>query len=157
MAIRIILSSKYLFLVTRKKFDFAQPQQWQKVASLNRKIQTSIRPHFEKQRNTSQHVKMGEEADSILYSFGLSDNDRKKYNTVSNKSEAHFVRQRNPIYEWRSIICVTGKGEPVDSFITSPYQLAEHYNYRDLHDEMSDPRSDCCGLTRFKSIREITN
>ena len=38
---------------------------------------------------------VGEEADAILYSFGLSDNDRKKYNTVSNKFEAHFVEQRN--------------------------------------------------------------
>ena len=37
---------------------------------------------------------MREEADSILYrySFALSDDDRKKYNTVSNKSEAHFVK-----------------------------------------------------------------
>ena len=26
--------------------------------------------------------------------------------------------------------------EPVDSFITSLYWLAEHFNYRDLHDEM---------------------
>ena len=42
---------------------------------------------------------MGEEADSILYSFGLGDDDRKKYYTVSNKSEAHSVKQRNPIYE----------------------------------------------------------
>ena len=40
-----------------------------------------------------------EEADGFLYSFGLSDEDRKKYNTVSNKSEDHFVKQRNPIYE----------------------------------------------------------
>ena len=29
------------------------------------------------------------------------------------------------------------EGEPVDSFITSlSYQLADHCNYRDLHDEM---------------------
>ena len=42
---------------------------------------------------------MREETGSILYSFGLSDDDRKKYNTVSNKSEAHFVKPRNPIYE----------------------------------------------------------
>ena len=33
-----------------------------------------------------------EESDGILYSFGLSDNDRKKYNAVSKKSEAHFVK-----------------------------------------------------------------
>ena len=28
------------------------------------------------------------------------------------------------------------EGESVDSFITSLYRLAEHCNYRDLHDEM---------------------
>ena len=36
---------------------------------------------------------MREEADSILYLFGSSNDDRKKYNTVSNKSEAHFVNE----------------------------------------------------------------
>ena len=46
---------------------------------------------------------MGEEADGVLYSFGLSDDDRKKNNTVSNKSEDHFVKRRNPIYEQRSV------------------------------------------------------
>ena len=35
---------------------------------------------------------MGEEADGVLYSFGLSNDNRKKYNTVSNKSEDHFVK-----------------------------------------------------------------
>ena len=28
------------------------------------------------------------------------------------------------------------EGEPMDSFITSLFWLVEHYNYRDLHDEM---------------------
>ena len=51
---------------------------------------------------------MREEADGILYSFGLSDDNRKKYNTVANKSEAHFVKRKNPIYE-RSLICVDRK------------------------------------------------
>ena len=55
---------------------------------------------------------MGEEANGILYSFGLSDNDRKKHNTISNKSEAHpFVEQRNPIYARRSLIYVDRKKE----------------------------------------------
>ena len=42
---------------------------------------------------------MGDEADDILYSFGLSDDEQKKYGTVSHKFEAHFIKQRNPIYE----------------------------------------------------------
>ena len=37
---------------------------------------------------------MREEADGILYLFGLRDDDI-KYNTVSNKSKAHFVKRRN--------------------------------------------------------------
>ena len=52
---------------------------------------------------------MTEEADCILYLLGLSNDDRKKYNTVSNKSKAHFVKRRNPIYEGRSLICVDRK------------------------------------------------
>ena len=44
---------------------------------------------------------IGEEADGIFYSFGLSDDDRKKYNTVKNKSKDHFVKWRKLIYKWR--------------------------------------------------------
>ena len=54
---------------------------------------------------------MREEADGILYSFGLSDDNRQKYNTVSNKCKAHFVKQRNPIYKRTSLICVDRKKE----------------------------------------------
>ena len=32
------------------------------------------------------------------------------------------------------------EGEPVDSFITLLYRLAEHRNYRDLYDEMIQDR-----------------
>ena len=54
------------------------------------KHQTSLRTV----KKPSQHVNLfnEEEANGILYSFGLSDDDRRKYNIVSNKSEAHFVK-----------------------------------------------------------------
>ena len=55
---------------------------------------------------------MGEEAGGILYSLGLSDDDRrKKYNTVSNKSKVHFVKRRNPICKRRSLIYIDRKKE----------------------------------------------
>ena len=81
---------------------------------------------------------MGEEADADLYSFGLSDYDRKKHNTVTNKSKDHFVKQRNLIYKQRKFnMYRQEKGEPVDWFITLlSYCLADHCNYHDLHDEM---------------------
>ena len=54
---------------------------------------------------------MGEESDGVLYLFGLSNDDRKKYNTVLNKSEDHFVNQRNLIYDQRNLIFVDRKKE----------------------------------------------
>ena len=37
-------------------------------------------------------------------------------------------------------MCRQEEGELVDSFITSLYHLAEHCNYRGLHDEMIQDR-----------------
>ena len=42
---------------------------------------------------------MGDEADDILRSFGLSEEDSKKYDTVVAKFESHFVKRRNIIFE----------------------------------------------------------
>ena len=42
---------------------------------------------------------MGAKADDILQSFRLSAEDKKKYNIVKTKSEAYFVKRRNPIFE----------------------------------------------------------
>ena len=52
---------------------------------------------------------------SSFYSFGLSDN-RKKYNAVSNKSEAHFVKRRNLSTKEKFDIRRQEEGEHVDSF-----------------------------------------
>ena len=94
-------------------------------------------PKVKKNQVNTLIYTMGDEADDILYSFGLTEADRKKYDTVSDKFEAHFVKRRNPIYERAKFnMRRQEEGEPVDSFITSLYRLAEHCNYRDLHDEM---------------------
>ena len=80
---------------------------------------------------------MGEEADNILFSFGLSADDKKKYTTVSNKFEAYFVKRTNPIYKRAKFnMRRQEEGESVDSFITSLYHLAEYFNYCGLHNEM---------------------
>ena len=42
---------------------------------------------------------MGDEADDILRSFKLSDEDKKKYSVVKAKFDAHFVLRTNVIYE----------------------------------------------------------
>ena len=37
---------------------------------------------------------MGDEADDILSSLGLSADDKKSYDTVKTKLEGHFVKQK---------------------------------------------------------------
>ena len=42
---------------------------------------------------------MGDQSNDILRSFKLSDDDVKKYDTVIEKLEDHFVKRRNIIFE----------------------------------------------------------
>ena len=73
---------------------------------------------------------MGDEGDDILRSFKLSVEDAKNYDTVVGKFERHFVRRRNVIYERAKFNQRRQEpGEPVDTFITALYSLAEHCGY----------------------------
>ena len=42
---------------------------------------------------------MGSEADDIMGSFSLSDEDSKKFGTIKAKFEAHFIKKRNVVFE----------------------------------------------------------
>ena len=42
---------------------------------------------------------MGDQADDILTSFTLSDEDRKSYATVKSKFDNHFIQRRNAIFQ----------------------------------------------------------
>ena len=80
---------------------------------------------------------MGDQADDILISFTLSDEDRKSYATVKSKFDNHFIQRRNVIFERAKFNRRRQEeNEPVEVFITALYSLAEHCGYGDLHDEM---------------------
>ena len=78
------------------------------------------------------------EGDDILRSFTtLSAEDKTKYTPVKAQFDAHFVKRRNIIYERAKLNQhKQEEGDPVDTFITVLYSLAEHCGYRSLHDEM---------------------
>ena len=112
-----------------QRFNFSQPEEWPKwirrfeqfrqASGLNTKGQES-------QVNTLVYA-MGDEADDILTSLGLTDEQKKEYETVKDKFEAHFVKRRNTIFERAKFNQRRQEeGESVDSFITSLYCLAEH-------------------------------
>jgi hypothetical protein len=80
---------------------------------------------------------MGDEADDIMAGFGLTEEDRKKYNIVKQKFEDHFVVRRNTIFERAKFNRrVQGANESVDSFITALYGLSEYCEFDALRDEM---------------------
>ncbi|XP_071101769.1 uncharacterized protein [Haliotis cracherodii] len=80
---------------------------------------------------------MGAEADDILPTFTLSEEEQTSYTIVKAKFDQYFSVRRNVIFERAKFNQrVQRDGEPVDSFITDLYSLAENCNYGALHDEM---------------------
>ena len=122
-----------------EKFTFWTPQEWPKwIRCFERFRQASglAGKGKESQFNALIYL-MGTEADDILHSFHLSQEDAKKYNTVKEKFEAYFVNKRNVIYERARFNQRTQQpDEPVDSFITDLHGLAEFCEYGALHDQL---------------------
>ena len=80
---------------------------------------------------------MGEEADDIVVSFGLTTEEAKQYNVVKGKFEAHFVVKRNVIFERAKFNLRSQQdGESVDNFITDLYCLAEYCEFGTLRDDL---------------------
>ena len=80
---------------------------------------------------------MGDKADDILCSFGLSEDEKKVYNTVRAKFDSYFEPQINVIFERAKFNHRRQQqGESVETFITELYCLADRCNYGDLRNEM---------------------
>ena len=80
---------------------------------------------------------MGEEAEYILASFGLSEDGGASYNTVQHRFTKHFVKRHNPVYELaRFNQWSQQQGEMVDSFVTALHTLAEHCEYNELRNQI---------------------
>ena len=84
-----------------ENFNFSQPQEWPRLIRCFEQFRKSARlaeKDDEVQVNTLIYS-MSDEADDILRSFKLKDDEVKKYSVVKAKFEAHFVKRRNVIYD----------------------------------------------------------
>ena len=80
---------------------------------------------------------MGEEADDIMVSFGLTADNAKQYELVKNRFESHFIVKRNIIFERAKFnLRSQQEGESVETFITDLHCLAEHCEFGVLKDEL---------------------
>lgn len=122
-----------------ESFNFGSPAEWPKWRRRFERFRkaSGLDASDEETQASTLIYAMGDEADDILKSFALSDEDNKKYRPVMDKFKAHFVKKRNVIYERaRFNMRRQEEGETVDAFITTLYSLAEHCGYGELHDEM---------------------
>ena len=80
---------------------------------------------------------MGDEAEDILSSFRLTEEQKNSYVTVVEIFIAHFVKRRNLIFECAKFNRRRQEeGESVNDFIMDLYRLVEHCNYGMMHDEL---------------------
>ena len=126
-------------VATPSPFDFAKPEEWPKwLKRFERFRQASelCKKSEESQVNTLLYS-MGKKADVILQSFGLGEEELKKYETVVDNFQRHFISRRNVIFERAKFNSrIQEEGETADSFITALYGLAEHCGFGQLHDEL---------------------
>ena len=122
-----------------KNFSFSKPEEWPKwFRRFQRFRQASglSDKSSESQVNTLVYT-MGDAADDILSSFGLTDDEKKNYDTVVEKLDRHFVKKRNVIFERaRFNQRKQEEGESVDDFVTALFCLSEHCQYGNLREEM---------------------
>ena len=120
-------------------FNFDKPDQWPCwIRRFDRYREASglAQQKDEKQIDTLIYS-MGDKAEDILATFTLSEADSKKYPKVKAKFETHFIAKRNIICERAKFNSrKQGEKEPIESFITDLFALAEHCQYGALHDEL---------------------
>ena len=80
---------------------------------------------------------MGETAEDVLTSPNISEDDKRKFDSVIAKFDSFFKVRKNVIFERA---CFNRRsqedGELVEEFITSLYQLVENCEYGALQDQM---------------------
>ena len=90
----------------------------------------------ENQVNTLIYT-MRVDADDIIQSLGISDEEQKHYNTVREKLENYFIIKRNVIFERAKFnLRVQLENEAVETFITDLFSLAEHCKFGTLREEL---------------------
>lgn len=120
-------------------FNFSKPQEWERWIRRFERFRQASNLHTSSQDNQINTLMycMGDEADDILKGLNLTAENMQSYDAVKEGFHAFFVVKKNVIYERaRFNMRKQGENEPVDTFVTALYSLAEHCKYGPLHDEL---------------------
>ncbi len=122
-----------------ENFNFKKPEDWPKWSRRFERFRTASRlgNKDEALQVSTLIYSMGDEADDILSTLRLTNEDLSRYETVKERFDNYFTVRRNVIFERAKFNKrVQESDESVDSFITSLYSLAEHCGYGTLRDEL---------------------
>ena len=122
-----------------EKFNFSRTEDWPEwIHRFERYRQASelTKKDDTLQINTLIHA-MGHQAEDILTSLKLTQDELKKYDTIKAKLDSYFVIRRNVIFERSEFNKrVQLENETVDSFVTDLHCMAEHCQFGDINDEL---------------------
>ena len=84
-----------------ENFDFSEPDDWPKWQRRFEQfhIASGLSQKDEPNQINALTYLMGDRADNIFQTFTLTEEEKKKYDTVIGKFEAHFMKKRNVIFE----------------------------------------------------------
>ena len=113
-----------------ENFNFNCPEEWPHwICKFKRfHLASGLSEKKEASQVNALIYTMGDDADDILGSLGLSEEDKGKNDVVKDKFQAHFVKNINVIYERAKFNrrC-QHEGETVDQFVTALHTLAEQF------------------------------
>ncbi|GBL76715.1 Retrovirus-related Pol polyprotein from transposon 17.6 [Araneus ventricosus] len=122
-----------------ENFTFSTPCNWSKwkIRFERYRIASGLSTKTGNEQVNSLLYIMGEQAEDIFSSFGLSETEQDDFDIVLKKFNDHFVVKKNTIFERAQFNKrVQLDGESVNTFITALYTLSEHCEYGVLHDEL---------------------
>ena len=120
-------------------FNFSRPDDWTKWKKRfdQYRIASGLAEEDEIRQVSMLLYCMGDEADTVLTSTGISQDDRKKYERVIATLDAFFKVRTNVIYERAKFNRRDQReGESVEQYISALYELVESCEYGRLRDEM---------------------
>ena len=126
-------------LQTPGAFRFDRPDEWAKWKRRFEQFRlvSGLSAQSKERQVCTLLYTLGEDAEDVLSSTNISQEDRKKYAEVMAKFDGFFQIRKNVIYERaRFNRRVQQPDELVEQFITNLYHLAEHCEYGELRNEM---------------------
>ena len=120
-------------------FDFKKPDEWEKWKKrFELFLSASGLDKEEETRKVSTLMYcLGEDAEGVLVSTNIGDDDRKRYKEVMSKFDEYFKVRRNIIYERAKFNTREQReGETADEYITALYELIETREYGTLKEEI---------------------